>query len=258
MSLAACLNKYWRILATCFCFFLFAFGGLLLSFLVFPVLVLFVKNKAQRELKVQSVIQKSFFLFCEIMRLSGAIDYKIIGAEKLQSDKHCLVVANHPSLIDYVLIVAHMQQCDCLVKESIWNNPFMKGVVSAAGYIPNKNPETLVEDCAQRLSQGHVLLIFPEGTRSTPGVKSKLQRGAAQVALKTASDIRVVHITVAPVFLTKQRKWYQVPDKKPFFLLEVKEKIEINTFIKTETPSSIMVRKLNAHLENVIFPQKSR
>ena len=192
------------------------------------------------------------------MRLSGAIDYKIIGAKTLQNDKHCLVVANHPSLIDYVLIVAHMKQCDCLVKESVWKNPFMKGVVSAAGYIPNKDPEKLVENCALRLGLGHVLLVFPEGTRSTPGIKSKLQRGAAQVALKTASDIRVVHITVAPVFLTKKRKWYQVPDKKPFFLIEVKDKIEISEFINIETPSSIMVRKLNSHLENVIFPQKSR
>ena len=61
MSLAGRLNKYWRVFATCFCFFLFALGGLLLGFIVFPLLVLFAKNKAKRELKVQSVIQKSFF-----------------------------------------------------------------------------------------------------------------------------------------------------------------------------------------------------
>jgi 1-acyl-sn-glycerol-3-phosphate acyltransferase len=197
----------------------------------------------------------SFYLFCETMRLSGALGYKIIGAEKLKEDKGCLVIANHPSLIDTVLITSLLKQCDCIVKEAIWRNPFMRGVVTSAGYIPNTTAETLLIDCEKRLNKGHLLLIFPEGTRTTPGIKPKLQRGAAQIAVKTASDLRVVHITVDPVFLTKQGKWYKVPEKKPFFLVEVKDKVDINEFINDDLPLPLAVRKLNTHLDSVLFPQ---
>jgi 1-acyl-sn-glycerol-3-phosphate acyltransferase len=254
MKLAIRINKYWRIVATGFCFTLFGLGGLVLTFIVFPLLTFSIKNKISRELRVQKTIQTSFFLFCETMRITGAIDYQIVGAEKLKQDRNCVIVANHPSLIDYVLITSQLKQCDCLVKEAIWRNPFMRGVVTSAGYIPNKDPELLLTRCEERLNRDHVVLIFPEGTRTIPGSSSKLQRGAAQIAVKTKSDLRVVHITVAPLFLTKQSKWYEVPDKKPLFIVEVKDKIAITDFINSEESSSLTVRKLNKHLDSVLFP----
>ncbi|TEW54081.1 1-acyl-sn-glycerol-3-phosphate acyltransferase [Psychromonas sp. RZ22] len=253
-SFAQKLNKQWRVFATGMCFALFGIGGLMLTFVVFPLLTFSIKNKSLRELRVQKIIQTSFYFFCETMRITGAIDYKIIGAEKLKDDRDCLIVANHPSLIDYVLITSQLKQCDCLVKEGIWKNPFMRGVVTSAGYIPNKDPETLLTNCEERLKAGHVLLVFPEGTRTTKGVPSTLQRGAAQIAVKTASDLRIVHITVEPSFLTKQGKWYQVPETKPLFIVEVKDKVAIDEFIDSDESPSLTVRKLNKHLNSVLFP----
>ncbi|MFT6984712.1 MAG: 1-acyl-sn-glycerol-3-phosphate acyltransferase [Psychromonas sp.] len=247
------INKKWRIFATGFCFLLFGIGGLALTFIVFPLLTFSLKNDKSRETKVQKIIQRSFYLFCETMRITGVIDYKFVGAEKLKKDKNCLIVANHPSLIDYVLITSRLGQCDCLVKEAIWHNPFMRGVVKSAGYIPNKDPESLLEECSSRLDSGNVLLIFPEGTRTTPGKKSSLQRGAAQIAIKTETDLRVVHITVTPSFLTKEKKWYQVPDSLPFFHIEVKEKIAVEPFMDKNRSASIAVRKLNKHLSKVLL-----
>ncbi|WP_415230063.1 lysophospholipid acyltransferase family protein [Psychromonas sp.] len=254
MTILQRINKIWRVFITGFCFVLFAAGGLLLTFIVFPVLTFSIKDKLARELKVQKTIQRAFSFFCTTMRLTGCIDYQFIGQEILQKDKNCLIVANHPSLIDYVLIASRLQQCDCLVKQAIWHNPFMKGVVKSAGYISNKNPQTLLDDCSQRLQQGNVLLVFPEGTRTTPGLKPTLQRGAAQIAVKTATDLRVVHISVTPPFLTKEKKWYQVADTKPFFLIEIKDKIEIAPFIENSQPPSIAVRSLNKHLATALFP----
>lgn len=254
MTFAQRLNKVWRIFATGLCFVLFGCGGLALTFIIFPLLTYSLKDKLASELKVQRIIQRSFHFFCETMRLTGAIDYRFEGQEILQADGDCLIVANHPSLIDYVLIASRLKQCDCLVKEAIWHNVFLKGVVKSAGYIPNEGVETLLHQCSERLHKGHVLLVFPEGTRTTPGEKSSLQRGAAQIAIKTATDLRVVHIQVTPAFLTKQKKWYQVPDVKPFFLVQVKDKIKVQTFIDQDKPSSISVRNLNRHLSGVLFP----
>ena len=252
------LNQYWRIVTTGLCFIIFGFGGLVLSFIVIPLIRLRTSNTKEREYKVQGAIQYSFNVFCKMMKFSGAIDYQIIGADVLQQDKNCLIVANHPSLIDYVLIASQLKRCDCLVKSAIWANPFMKHIVKAAGYIPNETPDDLLAMCEDRFGDDNVLLIFPEGTRTTPGVKSKLQRGAAQIAVRTERDLRVVHITVKPSFLTKQKKWYHVPSTKPFFKIEVKNKIDIQPFIEQNASPTIAARRLQAHLAKTIFPENSK
>ncbi|PMO50488.1 acyl-phosphate glycerol 3-phosphate acyltransferase [Vibrio sp. 10N.222.52.B12] len=249
------LNQYWRVFATGFCFSVFGLGGLVLSFIVIPLIGLTTSDQTAKEYKVQGAIQFAFNTFCKLMKFTGAIDYQIIGADIIQQDQNCLIVANHPSLIDYVLIASQLKRCDCLVKSAIWANPFMKHIVKAAGYIPNEAPDDLLTMCEERFDNGNVLLIFPEGTRTTPGVKSKLQRGAAQIAVRTQRDLRVVYITVTPSFLTKEKKWYQVPATKPFFKVEVKDKVEIEPFIKQTTSPTIAARRLQQHLADTIFPE---
>ncbi|MEF1289581.1 lysophospholipid acyltransferase family protein [Vibrio sp. M260118] len=210
------LDRYWRVFATGFCFLVFGLGGLTLSFIVVPATRVFTKNKIAREYRVQNAIQRSFNAFCKLMKFTGAIDYKIVGAEKLKQDTNCLIVANHPSLIDYVLIASQLERCDCLVKSAIWANPFMKHIVKAAGYIPNETPDDPV---------------------------------------RTERDLRVIHITVSPSFLTKEKKWYQVPPIKPFFLVEVKDKVEVKPFIEQTTSPTIAARRLQQHLSETIFPE---
>ncbi len=252
------LGRLWRIIATGTCFTLFGIGGLALSFIVIPCIHLLIKDAIRRELAVQQTIQRSFRLFCKMMKNLGAIDYRIDGSEILKEDRNCLIVANHPSLIDYVLIASQLPQCDCLVKAAIWDNPFMKHVVKGAGYIPNKSPDDLLDLCEQRFNRGNVLLVFPEGTRTTPGEDSSLQRGAAQIAIRTKTDLRIVHITVSPSFLTKQKKWYQVPKSKPFFHVEVKHKVEVEPFIKQTSNPTSAARRLNRHLAETIFPNTNQ
>ncbi|CAH0529185.1 lysophospholipid acyltransferase family protein [Vibrio hippocampi] len=251
------LNQYWRICSTGFCFFIFGLGGLFLSFIVIPIIHIITSDTVSREYRVQAAIQFCFDAFCRLMKFTGAIDYKIIGAELLQQDRDCLIVANHPSLIDYVLIVSQLKRCDCLVKSALWSNPFIKHVVKAAGYIPNEASEDLLSTCKERLAKGNVLLLFPEGTRTTPGVPSKLQRGAAQIAVRTVTDVRIVHITVSEPFLTKQGKWYQVPAKKATFTIEVKDKVEVAPIIKQTTHHSIAARRLQQQLSDGLFPEQN-
>ncbi|EGU53918.1 hypothetical protein VIOR3934_18865, partial [Vibrio orientalis CIP 102891 = ATCC 33934] len=54
------MNQYWRVFATGFCFTLFGLGGLVLSFIVIPVIRLLTKGQKETEYKVQGTIQRSF------------------------------------------------------------------------------------------------------------------------------------------------------------------------------------------------------
>ena len=119
----------------------------------------------------------------------------------------------------------------------------------AADYLINSEAETLLPRCQQRLAQGDTILIFPEGTRTRPGEKMTLQRGAANIAVRCASDLRIVTIRCSEHLLDKQSKWYDVPPDRPFFTVAVHGRVEINKFYDaTSQEPALAARQLNRHL----------
>ena len=250
------LNRTWRLFATGLCFATFGLGALLLNLWAFLFVECGTGDTTEKQLRVQRMLQRSFAFFCRMLHRLGTMDFHIDGFEKLQDGRQSIIIANHPSLIDYVLIASALPQCDCLVKSSLWHNPWMRGVLRQAGYIPNRSPEILLEQCIDRLSTGRNLLIFPEGTRSYSGRPQKLQRGAAQIAVRSNSDIWLVRINVSPSFLTKEIRWYQTPDKKPIFHVKVEDKISTEALFSNTKHCSIAARLLHQRLSDFIFNQQ--
>jgi len=243
------VNRIWRRVMTGFCFALFGIGGLLLSVIWFNLLLVLVRDKIYRRRIARRSIAASFRLFLTVAKKLGVLDYHIEGADILRQERGCLVVANHPTLIDYVLLASVMPETDCLVKSALLKNPFLGGVIRAADYLTNSQAETLIPACQQRLSQGDTILIFPEGTRTRPGEEMTLQRGAANIAVRCGSDLRIVEIHCSEHLLDKQSKWYDVPPGKPLFRVEVRERVPINQFydINSQEPA-LAARQLNRHL----------
>jgi 1-acyl-sn-glycerol-3-phosphate acyltransferase len=56
--------------------------------------------------RCQYIVHLSFRLFIWWMRALGVLTYEVAGAQKLRPDGNRVVVANHPSLIDVVFIIA--------------------------------------------------------------------------------------------------------------------------------------------------------
>jgi 1-acyl-sn-glycerol-3-phosphate acyltransferase len=252
------INTCWRVFSTGLSFTFFGIGGVLLTAVICPLMVIFERDVLIRQYKAQLVIQRMFKLFLWFIRWSGTARIELVGMDAVKNDRGCLIVANHPSLIDYVMISSCLRQCDCIVKTAIFSNPCMKGIVKTAGYVSNEDVSLFVEACAERLHKGHVLLVFPEGTRTTPGKTSTLVRGAAQIAAHAKVDLRLVHITVTPSFLTKEHKWYNVPDIKPVFRVEAKGMIAVEPFLREASSVNAAARRLTRHLDDVLFPKEER
>lgn len=248
-TLPARLDWVWRLVMTGFCFALFGIGGLLLSVVWFNLLLLLIWNPARRRRLARRSIAASFRAFLTVAKTLGVLDYRIEGSDVLRQEKGCLVVANHPTLIDYVLLASVMPETDCLVKSALLKNPFVSGVIRAADYLLNSQADALLPACQQRLDQGDTILIFPEGTRTRPGEKMTLQRGAANIAVRCGSDLRVVTIHCSEHLLDKQSKWYDVPPAKPLFTVEVRERIAIDPFNDANLQEpALAARQLNRHL----------
>ena len=243
------LNHAWRLAMTGCCFALFGIGGLLLSVFWFNLLLLLIRDTRRRRRIARRSIAASFRLFLTTAKGLGVLDYRITGADILRQERGCLVVANHPTLIDYVLLASVMPETDCLVKSALLKNPFLGGVVRAADYLINSQADALLPACRQRLAQGDTILIFPEGTRTRHGEEMKLQRGAANIAVRCASDLRVVTIHCSEHLLSKQSKWYDVPPTKPLFTVEARGRIPIAQFSPANTQEpALAARQLNRHI----------
>jgi 1-acyl-sn-glycerol-3-phosphate acyltransferase len=249
-------NYYWRLLATGGCFAAFGFGGLALATCVFPLL--FVIPGKTSELRARWIIHKSFALFIRLMEVVGIMRLEVIGADRLRRCRNVLVLANHPTLIDVVALISLMPSASCVVKRTLWQNPFLGGVVRAAGYISNSDPEKLIEDCATDLATGQPLIIFPEGTRTSPGKPLRFVRGASYIALKSSKPILPVLIECSPSTLTKREKWYHIPHRRFHLRIEVMEPESANRWVDTNETPTIAARKLTQSLEEFFTKELAR
>jgi len=254
-GLYARINWAWRLVMTGGCFALFGIGGLLLSLVWFNLLLVLYRNGAKRRSLARRSIAASFRFFLAVAKTLGVLDYRIDGLELLRQERGCLVVANHPTLIDYVLLASVMPETDCLVKSALLRNPFVGGVIRAAGYLINSQADELLPASQQRLAQGDTILIFPEGTRTRQGEEMVLQRGAANIAVRCGSDLRVVRIHCSEHLLDKQSRWYDIPPRKPLFQVVVHERVQIKHFFdaKSQEPA-LAARQLNRHLLHLLSP----
>lgn len=242
------LERAWRLVWTGLAFAFFGIGGLILTLTAFPLINLLVKDRERRAEIAQGLIHQAFRLHVRYMTLFGVVSTEMIGTEKLAGDKGVLFVSNHPSLLDVVFLISEMRRAQCICKGAIFENPFMRGPVIAANYIRNDDDaEKLIDDCSRELAAGRNILIFPEGSRTVPDEPMKLQRGVANIAIRSGAPIRLITIECVPPSLMKGQKWYQIPHVRSHFTIRVHGLIEMNRFMGDFSPS-VAARHLNAYL----------
>ena len=218
---------YWRLLATGFCFVAFGIGGLFLGVLITPTLCILVRDRARRQRLIRRLVHRAFGVFIGLMRFLGVMTYEFHGLQRL-SEPGQFVIANHPTLIDVVFLVARIPDGICVVKDELLRNYWLGALLRQAGYVGNAtDPQTSLATCADALRSGATLIMFPEGSRSVPGTHRRLRRGAAYVALATQKELTPVHISCNPPTLTKANRWHDIPHRRMHFVIDVGDRIPV-------------------------------
>ena len=217
-----------------------------MGFTLWPLLR-FTAGRRTGTARVQRAVSRAMRVFVWLMKSLGLLTYEVRGHEKLAA-RGQFVVANHPTLIDVVFLVGLMPEVDCIVKQALWRNVFLRWPVYWAGYISNATGEGLVAACAAALDAGRSLMVFPEGTRTRPGEPRAMQRGAAQIALAARVDLRPVTITCDPITLFKGNAWYRVPHRRPHWVIAVGEPLPIGPFLASGESLPLAARHLTQSL----------
>ena len=242
-------SRLWRVLATGFSFAVLSVGGFMLAITAIPLASVSAPDPATRRLRAQRIIRAGFRLYIWMLQRLGLITFQVHGAADIAGIRGKIVIANHPTLLDVVLLMSLLPNAQCLVKHQLWRHPLLGACVRAAGYIRNDLPaEELLAACRETLEADGNLVIFPEGTRSVPGQPRRLQRGFAHIATLTVVDLSLLRISCSPITLTKGEAWYRVPDRTPHFSVEMVETVAIEPFLRCG-PRPLAARRLVSHVE---------
>lgn len=246
-------NKWWRVVATGFCFAVFGFGGLVGAFLAPFVLIL--PNWSSRQRMIRNSIHYWFRFYVELMKYVGVMNLEVSGKEKL-SRNGLFILANHPSLIDVVILISLTKNCDCIVKDALWRNPFTWAPIYLAGFIKNVDGPELLSAALTSMERGGNLIVFPEGTRTKPGLPMKFMRGASNIIVRGGVSFTPVIISCSEPTLTKGNPWWNVPSGKPTFKFDVLDDFSCYAPIwGIDDNNIIKSRKLTVFLES-FFTEK--
>jgi 1-acyl-sn-glycerol-3-phosphate acyltransferase len=132
------------------------------------------------------------------------IGYKIdvIGSPDPRAN---MIIANHQSMLDIMALEEiHPANICWIAKKEIENLPFFGNIIRVPKMISidRKDPRSLpkiIKLAKERVSQGRVIAIFPEGTRSNGDKILKFKSGANIIANK-------LNLIVQPVLIIGSRK----------------------------------------------------
>ncbi|MDB5297311.1 MAG: plsC 2 [Phycisphaerales bacterium] len=135
--------------------------------------------------------------FCRV-GCSTLFDLKVFGSETFPPDGGVLVVSNHQSLLDPVLIgVAMPRPLSYMAKSELFTNPLFAALIRAYGAFPVRQTGSAagaIKETIDRLREGAALNIFPEGTRTPAGGIRPFEKGTALVVRK--AKVPVVPVAV--------------------------------------------------------------
>ena len=138
------------------------------------------------------------FLFKVLLKV------EIIGLENVPLEGPLILMINHVSFLDPVLIVGLMpRQVTAFAKIETLSYPILGFLIRLYGVVPVRRGQVdrrALQQAIETLARGEALLVAPEGTRSHHGRLQQAHDGIAYIALRTGA-------TVIPVAITGQERF---------------------------------------------------
>jgi 1-acyl-sn-glycerol-3-phosphate acyltransferase len=174
-------------------------GGVLTIILFFVMLfftiVLFPFDKKRKVNHAQC-----YWWSDSIISLNPYWNLRVKGLENIDRRMTYVIVANHQSLADIIVLYQTKMQFKWIAKESLFKVPFLGWCLTLAKHIKLlrgrlSSIKAVYGQAAQWLRKDISVLIFPEGTRSDTDQMLEFQNGAFKLALKEKKPILPIVIS---------------------------------------------------------------
>jgi 1-acyl-sn-glycerol-3-phosphate acyltransferase len=192
-----------------------------------------------------------FRAYLWFLRVIGFARFDISALDRLRGAGPLILVVNHPGLLDALMVLSRLPNVTCIFKASLMRNPLWGAGARLAGYIRNDLFLGSVNLAVAELHQGSQLLLFPEGTRSSPQPLGEFQIGAAYVSYRSGIPIQTLLIEQDSGFLGKGWPWLRRPDVPMHFRIRLGRRFEpaTNPKVFTQTLRDYFLSELTPSLK---------
>ena len=123
--------------------------------------------------------------------------------QRLQRSGSMLLISNHVSNLDPPLLAAGVKKREVtfLAKKELGNNPFGAWIMKKLHPIlvdRHSFDMAAMRGCLSTLKNGHILGVFPEGSRHKRGLMEEMEEGVPLIALRSGAPLVPVLITRKP------------------------------------------------------------
>jgi 1-acyl-sn-glycerol-3-phosphate acyltransferase len=142
-----------------------------------------------------------FYRFCRricIVFCRGFFRVKTWNIERVPLSGAAVLVSNHQCYLDPPLATCLIRrQCNYLARSTLFRFGPFGWIIRNVGAVPLERGESdaaALRRAVDILKAGHLLTLFPEGTRTRDGALGKIQSGAAVIAMRSGAP-------VVPIFI---------------------------------------------------------
>jgi 1-acyl-sn-glycerol-3-phosphate acyltransferase len=142
----------------------------------------------------------------------GLMRVDCAALDTLGRDAGLIIAANHPSMLDALLVIARVPRGICIMRASLMRNPFLGAGARLARYIRNDPPRGMIRSCVANLKEGGQLVLFPEGTRTVKPPINPFRPGVTLIAQMAQVPIQTVIIESDSPYLGKGWPIWRTPE----------------------------------------------
>ena len=171
----------------------FGLGAIFLAIFVFPFIRLFTLHKKDFGIIARAYVSHTFRIFLRNLHLCRTSMLQVKDKQAFRDIHSKIIIANHPSLLDFVYIMSLVPNSTCIVRGGLTHTP-LRGVIKQA-YITNTTDfDDVLVECKKLTDKGCNVIVFPEGTRSPRIGRNNYKKGAARIALYCGCDVQPMFI----------------------------------------------------------------
>ena len=160
----------------------------------------------------RAVIARAYRFFWASARACGMMCIDASALDALAAEPGGLIVAaNHPTMLDALVVVARLPRGVCIMKAELMRNVFLGAGARLARYIRNDSPRGMVRCAVRCLREGGQLVMFPEGTRTVRAPVNAFRPGITLIAHRAQVPIQTVIIETDTPYLRKGWPIWRAP-----------------------------------------------
>lgn len=176
-------------------------AGCLVAYVVLLILLLLPIPKKNKRYLLNSVLSISAG---SVIYSAFHVKKRIFNKENLDFKHPSIIISNHTSFLDILLLIMLTPKVIIVVKDWVYNSILFGPIVRYVGYIYiGKSPEENLKIIQSRIDNGYSIVIFPEGARSENDTIRRFHKGAFFLAQELNLDITPVLIHGASYVLPK-------------------------------------------------------